>query len=157
LGTLLDLYESASGQMVNRQKTSLFFSKNTLLTIRTEIQQFWGVSSSCDIDTYLGMPAFIGRNKGLAFRKIKEQLIKRLEGWNERFLFKAGREVLIKAVAKAIPSYTMSCFLLPRRWCEDLNAIVTKYWWGSIGLSKKIHWLKWSHLCKPKEEGGLGF
>ena len=103
------------------------------------------------------MPAFIGRNKGLAFRKIKEQLIKRLEGWNERFLFKASREVLIKAVAKAIPSYTMSCFLLPRRWCEDLNAIVTKYWWGSIGLSKKIHWLKWSHLCKPKEEGGLGF
>jgi hypothetical protein len=40
LGTLLDLYESASGQMVNRQKTSLFFSKNTLPTIRTEIQQF---------------------------------------------------------------------------------------------------------------------
>ena len=49
LGTLLDLYESASGQMVNRQKTSLFFSKNTLPTIWIEIQQFWGASSSCDL------------------------------------------------------------------------------------------------------------
>ena len=103
------------------------------------------------------MPAFIGRNKGLAFRKIKEQLIKRSEGWNECFLSKAGREVLIKAVAQVIPSYTMSYFLLPWRWCEDLNAIVAKYWWGSRGLFKKIHQLKWSHLCKPKEEGGLGF
>jgi hypothetical protein len=69
--------------------------------------------------------------------------------------------VLIKAVAQAIPTYTVSFFLffflLPRGWCDELNALLAKYWWGAKGASRKIHWTKWSLLCKPKEDGGLGF
>ena len=114
LGTLLDLYKEASGQQVNRQKTTLFFSKNTPSPIRIEVQQFWGASSSSQFAKYLGLPASIGRNKGQAFRGVKDQLIRWLEGWNERFLSKAGREVLIKAVEQAIPAYSMSVFMLPR-------------------------------------------
>lgn len=105
----------------------------------------------------MGLPASIGRNKGLVFQGIKDQLIKRLEGWNEWFLSKVGREVLIKAVAQAILTYTMSCFLLPRGWCDELNSLVAKYWWGLKGTNQKIHWLKWGNMCKPKEVGGLGF
>ena len=56
----------------------------------------------------------IGRNKGVAFRGIKERLIKKLEGWNKRFLSKAGKEMLIKALAQAISTYTMSNILLSK-------------------------------------------
>ena len=34
---------------------------------------------------------------------------------------------------------------------------MAKYWWGSQGSSRKIHWCQWSSLCQPKEAGGLGF
>jgi hypothetical protein len=27
--------------------------------------------------------------------------------------------------------------------------------WGS-GEARKIHWIKWDRICKPKENGGLG-
>lgn len=50
----------------------------------------------------------------------------------------------------------MSC-LLPCGWCDDLNALVAKYWWGGRGFVRKIHWTKLSSMCKPKLDGGLGF
>ena len=84
-------------------------------------------------------------------------MVRRLEGWKERLLSKAGREVLLKAVIQALPTYTMSCFLLPNQWCADLNSLTAKFWWGGGSGARKIHWSKWSDLCKPKENGGLGF
>ena len=99
----------------------------------------------------------VRRNKASVFKGIREGLIKRLDGWNERMLSRAGREVLIKAIALAIPTYTMSYFLLSKGWCDDLNTFVAKYWWCQQGLGRKIHWMKWRNMCKPKENGGLGF
>jgi hypothetical protein len=72
-------------------------------------------------------------------------------------LSNGGREVLIKAVAQSIPTYTMSCFSLPEGLCRDLNIMFSNFWWGQHDRKKKAHWLKWSKLCNPKEEGGLGF
>uniref|UniRef100_A0A2N9EYX1 Reverse transcriptase zinc-binding domain-containing protein n=1 Tax=Fagus sylvatica TaxID=28930 RepID=A0A2N9EYX1_FAGSY len=75
------------------------------------------------------------------FSEIKERVAKRLQGWKEKFLSKAGREVLIKAIAQAIPTYSMNCFLLPKSWCSDVDGLITKYWWGQTKNERKIHWL----------------
>ena len=34
---------------------------------------------------------------------------------------------------------------------------IRKFWWGERGDQRKIHWKSWEDLCKPKEEGGMGF
>lgn len=34
---------------------------------------------------------------------------------------------------------------------------IRKFWWGEHGSQRKIHWKSWEVLCKPKEEGGMGF
>ena len=44
----------------------------------------------------MGLPSLVGRNK------MKAKLAKKLAGWKEKLLSKAGKEVLIKAVAQAI-------------------------------------------------------
>ena len=41
----------------------------------------------------------MGRNKKNTFNSIKDKLRKKLAGWKEKLLPKAGKEVLIKVVA----------------------------------------------------------
>uniref|UniRef100_A0A2N9IH27 Reverse transcriptase domain-containing protein n=1 Tax=Fagus sylvatica TaxID=28930 RepID=A0A2N9IH27_FAGSY len=114
----------------------------------------WGASI---FDKYLGLPAMIGRSKKSIFNGLKERIVQRLQGWKEKFLSKAGREVLIKAVAQAIPTYAMNCFRLPKAWCEEVNGLIARYWWGQKKDERKLHWIKWDKLCTAKAEGGLGF
>ena len=68
-----------------------------------------------------------------------------------------GREILIKAVAKHLPTYTMTCFKLPLTLCNEIESLIRKFFWGQQGDNRKIHWVKWSDLCKPKLQGGMGF
>ena len=48
-------------------------------------------------------------------------------------LSKAGKEVLIKAIVQAIPTYTMGVFQLPVKLCDELNSLCAKFWWGQVG------------------------
>ena len=82
---------------------------------------------------------------------------KKLQGWKENLLSQAGKEVLIKSIIQAIPTYTMNCFKLPRGLIKELEVLIRKFWWGYSGESRKVHWVKWERLCEDKEVGGLGF
>lgn len=51
----------------------------------------------------------------------------------------------------------MGCFDLTKTFCDQVSAMVTRYWWNQQEGKNKIHWLHHDVLMKPKEEGGLGF
>ena len=77
----------------------------------------------------MGFPSLVARNKRNTFNEIKENLYRKLAGWKEKMLSKAaGKEVLIKAVAQVIPTYTMSCFRLPDSLCEELTSMIRNFW-----------------------------
>jgi hypothetical protein len=81
----------------------------------------------------------------------------KLKGWKEKNLSFEGRSVLIKSVAQAIPTYIMSCFLLPKGVCDKIERAVCNFWWGNFGSSRKILWIKKERIFKPKQDGGMGF
>lgn len=83
----------------------------------------------------------MGRNKRNTFNDIKEKHGKKLAGWKEKMLSKAEKEILITAVAQAIPTYTMSCFKISDSLCEELTSMVRNFWWGQRKDEKKIAWL----------------
>jgi hypothetical protein len=58
-------------------------------------------------ERYLGLPVHVGRSKGGTFAYLKDRIWNRIQGWKEKFLSWAGKEVLIKAVAQAIPTFAM--------------------------------------------------
>ena len=62
---------------------------------------------------YLGLPSLVGRNKKESFTYIKQRVWKKIQGWEAKLLSQAGREILIKGEAQALPTYTMACFKLP--------------------------------------------
>ena len=59
---------------------------------------------------------------------IKERVWAKLQGWKEQLLSQARREVLLKAVVQAIPTFAMSCFKLPITLCNDIEQLIRKFW-----------------------------
>lgn len=53
--------------------------------------------------------------------------------------------------------YSMNCFKLPKGICEDINRVLTGYWWGSIDEKRKLHYVAWNRMSLPNKEGGLRF
>ena len=110
-----------------------------------KIKEALGVHEIMHYDKYLGFPSLIGRHKKPSFDYIKERAWRKLQGWEEKLLSQAGREILIKAVFQAILTYTMSCFKLPLGLCHEIEGLICKFWWGNgviirkfIGLNGKI-------------------
>ena len=65
--------------------------------------------------------------------------------------------MLIKSVIQAIPTYSMSCFKLPKGLIKEIEIMIQKFWWGYSIDGKKVHWVKLERLCQGKDFGGLGF
>ena len=125
---VLKLFEAASGQKINMDKSSVTFSHNTPVETRREVLEILGPMDELRQGKYLGLPSVIGKSKNQVFAEIKEKVGKKLSGWKEKILSVGGKEVLIKAVTQAIPTYTMSCFQLPKGLCEDLERMERNFW-----------------------------
>ena len=51
----------------------------------------------------------------------------------------------------------MSVFKLPNNLYEEMTSLDRKFWWGQTNEKNKMALLSWDKMCRPKEEGGLGF
>ncbi|XP_024033517.1 uncharacterized protein LOC112095650 [Citrus clementina] len=158
LKTILSLYGAASGQRVNYNKSSISFSANVHHEVAHSICSLLGAQGTVNHGSYLGIPSYIGRSKSAALSYIRDRVWKRLQGWNQKLLSRAGKEILLKIVAQAMPNYTMNIYLLPLELCRELERMMNSFWWGKKGNgSGGITWMKWDRLCKPKTHGGIGF
>ncbi|KAA3487167.1 reverse transcriptase [Gossypium australe] len=145
---------SRSGpQCVNYDKSTVFFSTNTQEGGKAVIYRVLGVRSSNNPERYLGLPNMVGRKKKMSFQILKDRMKQRIDSWSVRHLSQGGKEVFIKA----IPTYTMACFLIPKSLYVELEGIMAMYWWQKNRDKKGIHWCTWKDLCSLKEDGGLGF
>ena len=108
-------------------------------------------------ESYLGLPTLIGRAKISNFFVLEGSGLEKDLRMENEVTFKAGKEVLIKAVAQSIPTYMMGVFQLPVKLCDELNTMCARFWRGQIGDEKKIHWKIWNILSQPKKEEGMGF
>ncbi|XP_048497854.1 uncharacterized mitochondrial protein AtMg00310-like [Beta vulgaris subsp. vulgaris] len=90
----------------------------------------------------------------MVFRSLLDRLWKKLGGWKEKLLSRAGKEVLLKAVIQAIPTYLMGVYKFP---VDAISSAMARFWWGGKGEARGMHWLSWEKLCKPKCMGGMGF
>jgi hypothetical protein len=100
---------------------------------------------------------YVGRSRSQTFAYLKDRIWKKIQGWKERFLSKAGKDILIKACAQAIPTFAMSCFDITKTLCDEISAMISRFWWAQHDKENKVHWLSWETLTKSKRDGGLGF
>ncbi|KAK4285072.1 hypothetical protein QN277_001816 [Acacia crassicarpa] len=152
LANILNLYCAASGQVINLDKSSVFFSSNTPLAVRSLVSEVLHIPTTEDPGAYLGIPSIWGKTKTQALAYIRERIASKIKGWNHTLLSFSGREVMIKAVLQAIPIYPMNCFKFPIQSCKEINSLIANFWWEG-----KTHWKSWGAMTRVKSAGGMGF
>ncbi|KAK6148933.1 hypothetical protein DH2020_016458 [Rehmannia glutinosa] len=132
-------------------------SRDVEAPIRGEILDLLGFKEVENHGKYLRLPSVIGRNKKEIFGYIKDKIWQRIQNWGTSLFSKAVKEVLIKSVLQAIPTYAMGCFKFPDSVILDIQRLIASFWWGNSPSNRKIHWASWDSLARWKNLGGLGF
>ena len=79
-------------------------------------------------ERYLGLPTFAERCKRIFFFGfIKDTVWKKVKGWKRYAFSIVGKEILLKAMVQAIPSYDTSCFILSKI-IKDLHRLIADFW-----------------------------
>lgn len=103
---------------------------NVQQTTTDSLANILGIGITTHLGKYLGLPLIPPHSKRQAHLELKEELLKRLSGWKSKLLPQAGLVCLIKSVVSALPTYFMSNFLLPNRYCLELDSLMRYFWWG---------------------------
>lgn len=69
----------------------------------------------------------------------------------------AGKAVLTQSALFTILAYVMQCAQLSSKVLDNVDRVNYNFLWGSTDSTKKVHWVGWQKVTKPKCEGGLGF
>lgn len=105
----------------------------------------------------MGLPVLWDRSRVEALAFVRDKVRSKVQGWKQEFLSHAGKEVLIKTVANAIPTFPMMCFMFPKKTCQDLDNMISNFRWGQKENEGRIHWKTWKNLSFTKRDGELGF
>ena len=134
-----------------------FFTQGCPQATRDTVKGILHVDNESLNERYLGMPTDVGNSFNGTFKFLRDRMWSKIKGWLEKILSAGGKEVLIKSIAQAIPVYSMACFRLPWGLCNHINSLVRQFWWGSKQGQRKVSWVSWEVMTRPKHLGGLGF
>ena len=70
---VLTQYKKASRQVIDCQKTALFFSRNTRWEVQENIRSMFGAQIMTNCEKYLGLPMIGGRSKVSTFKDLQEK------------------------------------------------------------------------------------
>ncbi|WJX91754.1 hypothetical protein P8452_73481 [Trifolium repens] len=144
-----------SGLKVNFWKSSLMG-----VNVSNDFLRLASIFLNCKIGVvpfkYLGLPVGANIRRALTWEPLISSLRKRLGNWNNKFVSLGGRIVLLNSVLNAIPIFYLSYLKIPVLVWKQVRRIQREFLWGARNGNKKINWVKWEDVCKPKTLGGLG-
>ena len=76
---------------INRQKTTLFFSRNTRTNVKQNIQNMMGARIMDDCEKYLGLPMASGKSKVNTFKDLQEKITRKVMGWKKKIYLEGGK------------------------------------------------------------------
>ena len=83
---VLDIYEAASEQTINYNKSNLTFNTNVKDHTRAEVCNIFRIQANQNQCKYLGLPTLVGRRKKEILNFVKDRVWQRMQGWRNKNL-----------------------------------------------------------------------
>eukprot|EP00253_Pinus_taeda_P009912 PITA_09912 len=152
---ILSSFSDASGALINRVKSQIFFF-NTPVSTQRLIARILGFTIAGLPSKYLGAPMIASALKHYSWRDLINKLEAKLFLWTHRSLNMANRVILIKAILQSMPLYLFSLLAAPKWVIKEIRNLQRNFLWGSSGHNRKWALVKWEKVCLPKKAGGIG-
>ncbi|XP_026417593.1 uncharacterized protein LOC113313084 [Papaver somniferum] len=124
---LLHIFGQASGQVINMQKSTLFFGKHTSNAHKSNIIGILGMKVMGLGEKYLGIPLLLHRSRHKNCQGVIDNMNNRLQ-----------------------------VFKLPEATLQQMERIQRSYWWNSYIKPRSQKYISWRKVCLHKRIGGLG-
>jgi len=157
LKEILNLFSKATGMDINVDKSSIT-TNHLRPEEELEILENFPFKIS-DLDSglkYLGFSLKANLYLKKDWKWLVGKVEKRLQVWSHRWLSRAGRLVLVKAVLEAIPVYWMSLSWIPKGTLELIRRIFFRFLWSGMKECQVTPWVNWKRIAIPKGLGGWG-
>lgn len=128
---ILETFCQASGQTINRSKSSIIFSPYSSQRSKNNTKEIFAISNPKPKEKYLGLPFLRSRMTKSDFAYLVEKANARLHGWYARKLSYAGRACLIDAALTPIATYSMASTQLPISTVDSLQRCSKRFYWNS--------------------------
>lgn len=117
---------SCSRLLVNRSKSTLWFSKNTPRNLQVVAENILRFNSSPSLGKYLGFPIGI-KNSTSDFKIVVDKIVGKIESWKSKSLSWAGKVTLIKSICTPIAAYYMHCLSFPKSICNMIDKALRNF------------------------------
>ncbi|WMV12183.1 hypothetical protein MTR67_005568 [Solanum verrucosum] len=154
---LLNKYQLASGQEVNRDKSFFLTHHKTDNLLNRRIKRWTGFTQSSFPFNYLGCPIYTGAKKICYFSDISKKILNKIAGWQGRLLSSGGKAVIIKHILQSQTLHIFASLMPPSTVIKEIEMQFANFFWGQRDGKNSYHWASWKNMCFPTKEGGLGF
>ncbi|XP_059638642.1 uncharacterized protein LOC132280905 [Cornus florida] len=127
---VLNHYSLLSGQRINFSKSGVFFSPNTDRYKRSQIRSILQVRDSGWANRYLGLRSMLQRSKTESFKFLLDKMEAKFKVIKGDFHSRAGREVMIKSVLAALPTFSLQSFRIPISTAKTISDKLRLFWWS---------------------------
>lgn len=150
----LDDFASWSGLVTNFNKTQLFTAGLNLVET-TAISSYGFTTGSLPV-RYLGLPLMSRKLRVSEYEPLLDKIHPRFVGWAVKKLSYAGRLQLISSVISGTVIFWITTFILPKSCIRQIESLCSRFLWSGTVEGAYQAKVKWSTICLPKSEGGLG-
>lgn len=134
---ILERYEKASGQVVNKEKTKLFLGGMSF-SRKVAISKETGLSLAELPEKYLGVPFITGKVTRASVANVVDNLSDKLNRYKGRMISFTARAELIKSVLESSTVYSMSIYKWPASIIKECTAKIRNFLWSGNWEKRKV-------------------